>query len=88
MLNFSLTLAYVNKLKGRYLDKIEGSIDTSKQAKLKHKIVSVFDSYTAYELLSFCYFLGVVYNQYQIKLLKNMTLKLFNPSTPLYHLCV
>ncbi|KJW04255.1 hypothetical protein RAT170B_1399 [Rickettsia argasii T170-B] len=64
----------VNKAKDRYLDKIESSLDTSKQSQLKRKIIGSFDPDSAYELLSSCLFIGVVNNQYQIKLLKNITL--------------
>ncbi|KJV80293.1 dnaA N-terminal domain protein [Rickettsia hoogstraalii str. RCCE3] len=63
----------VNKAKDRYLDKIESSLDTSKQSQLKRKIIGSFDPDSAYELLSSCLFIGVVNNQYQIKLLKNIT---------------
>ena len=64
----------VNKAKDRYLDKIESSLDTSKQSQLKRKIIGSFDPDSAYELLSSCSFIGVVGNSYQIKLLKNMLL--------------
>ncbi|AFB26348.1 MULTISPECIES: hypothetical protein [spotted fever group] len=71
---FQFKSSDVNKAKDRHLDKIESSLDTSKQAQLKRKIVGSFDPDTAYELLSSCYFIGVVGNSYQIKLLKNITL--------------
>ncbi|MFP3013143.1 MAG: hypothetical protein ACEY3D_09795, partial [Rickettsia sp.] len=71
---FQFKSSDVNKVKERYLDKIESSLNTSKQAQLKRKIVGSFDPDTAYELLSSCCFIGVVDNRYQIKLLKNMLL--------------
>nr|WP_253308681.1 hypothetical protein [Rickettsia endosymbiont of Ceutorhynchus assimilis] len=71
---FQFKSSNVNKVKERYLDKIESSLNTSKQAQLKRKIVGSFDPDTAYELLSSCCFIGVVDNRYQIKLLKNMLL--------------
>ncbi|WHQ46962.1 MAG: hypothetical protein MTP17_01065 [Candidatus Midichloria sp.] len=64
----------MNKNKEQYLDKIEHSTNTSKKSQLKRKIISVFDSDTAYELLSSCSFIGVVDNQYQIKMLKGILL--------------
>lgn len=64
----------LNKAKEQYLNEIEISTNTSKQAQLKRKIVGVFDSDIAYELLSSCYFIGIVDHQYQIKLLKNIML--------------
>ncbi|KJV79737.1 hypothetical protein RHORCCE3_1865 [Rickettsia hoogstraalii str. RCCE3] len=63
----------MHKIQEQYLDKIERSTDTSKQAQLKRKIAGIFDPDTAYELLNSCSFIGVVNNQYQIKLLKNIT---------------
>ena len=71
---FQFKSSDVNKAKDRYLDKIESSLDTSKQSQLKRKIIGSFDPDSAYELLSFCLFIGVVGNRYQIKLLKNITL--------------
>ncbi|EER22376.1 MULTISPECIES: hypothetical protein [spotted fever group] len=63
-----------NKAQEQYLDKIESSRNNSKQAQLKRKIISIFDANTAYDLLSSCCFIGAIDNQYQIKLLKNITL--------------
>ncbi|MCZ6901852.1 MAG: hypothetical protein O7C59_08960 [Rickettsia endosymbiont of Ixodes persulcatus] len=40
---FQFKSSDVNKAKDRYLDKIEGSLDTSKQSQLKHKIIGSFD---------------------------------------------
>ncbi|QWB86720.1 hypothetical protein JRD95_00774 [Rickettsia parkeri] len=71
---FQFKSSDVNKAKDRYLDKIESSLDASKQSQLKRKIVAVFDPDSAYELLSSCSFIGVVGNRYQIKLLKTITL--------------
>lgn len=71
---FQFKSSNVHKVKERYLDKIESSLDTSLQAQLKRKIVGSFDPDTAYELLSSCSFIGVVGNSYQIKLLKHITL--------------
>ncbi|KJV80070.1 hypothetical protein RHORCCE3_1672 [Rickettsia hoogstraalii str. RCCE3] len=51
----------VNKAKDRYLDKIESSLDTSKQSQLKRKIIGSFDPDSAYELLSSCLFICVIY---------------------------
>ncbi|WP_024547311.1 hypothetical protein [Rickettsia gravesii] len=64
----------LNKAKEQYLNKIENSSNTSKQTQLKRKIIGVFDSDIAYELLNSCCFIGIVDHQYQIKLLKNITL--------------
>ncbi|HJD58845.1 MAG TPA: hypothetical protein LFV92_06815 [Rickettsia endosymbiont of Ceroptres masudai] len=64
----------LNKAQEQYLNEIESSTNTSKQAQLKRKIVGIFDSNIAYELLSSCCFLGVVDHQYQIKLPHNITL--------------
>ncbi len=64
----------VHKVQEQYLDKIESSNNTSRQAQLKRKIISIFDTDQAYELLNSCCFMGVVGNRYQIKLLKNITL--------------
>ncbi|ABV84899.1 hypothetical protein [Rickettsia massiliae] len=71
---FQFKSSDVHKVQEQYLDKIERSTDTSKQAQLKRKIVGVFDPDTAYELLSSCSFIGVVGNRYQIKLLKTIIL--------------
>ncbi|XVN41749.1 MAG: hypothetical protein RCO49_04550 [Rickettsia endosymbiont of Argas persicus] len=71
---FQFKSSNLNNAKEQYLDKIESSLDTSLQAQLKRKIVGSFDPDSAYELLSSCLFIGVVNNQYQIKLLKNITL--------------
>ncbi|AFC72465.1 hypothetical protein MCC_04590 [Rickettsia rhipicephali str. 3-7-female6-CWPP] len=71
---FQFKSSNVYKVQEQYLDKIERSTDTSKQAQLKRKIVGIFDPDSAYELLSSCRFLGIVENQYKIKLLKNITL--------------
>ncbi len=71
---FQFKSSNVHKVKEQYLDKIESSNNTSRQAQLKRKIVGIFDHDTAYELLSSCCFIGVVDNRYQIKLLKNMLL--------------
>ncbi|WP_341794408.1 hypothetical protein [Rickettsia endosymbiont of Rhinocyllus conicus] len=71
---FQFKSSDLNNTKERYLDKIESSIDTSKQAQIKRKIIGIFDPDSAYELLSSCLFIGVVGNSYQIKLLKNITL--------------
>ncbi|MDJ1305292.1 MAG: hypothetical protein MRQ09_03520 [Candidatus Midichloria sp.] len=43
---FQFKSSDVNKAKERYLDKIEGITDTSKQAQLKRKIIGAFDSDT------------------------------------------
>ncbi len=65
----------MNKGKEQYLEKIESSNDTSKQAQLKRKIISIFDPETAYELLNSCVFIGVIENnQYQVKLYKDILL--------------
>ncbi|XVN40904.1 MAG: hypothetical protein RCO49_09345 [Rickettsia endosymbiont of Argas persicus] len=64
----------LEKTKEQYLNEIESSTNTSKQSQLKRKIIGIFDSDIAYELLSSCCFIGIVDNQYQIKLLKNITL--------------
>ncbi len=72
--HFQFKSSDVNKAKDRYLDKIERSTNTSRQAQLKRKIIGIFDHDTAYELLSSCCFIGAIDNQYQIKLLKNITL--------------
>ncbi|MFP3033988.1 MAG: hypothetical protein ACEY3C_00170 [Candidatus Tisiphia sp.] len=64
----------LNKAKEQYLNEIETSTNTSKQAQLKRKIIGIFDSDIAYELLSSCCFIGIVDNQYKIKLLKNIKL--------------
>ncbi|WP_342256974.1 hypothetical protein [Rickettsia endosymbiont of Aspidapion aeneum] len=71
---FQFKSSDLNNTKERYLDKIESSLDTSKQAQIKRKIIGIFDPGTAYELLSSCCFIGIVGNSYQIKLLKNITL--------------
>ncbi|MCX4084006.1 hypothetical protein N7281_03895 [Rickettsia hoogstraalii] len=71
---FQFKSSNVNKNKEQYLDKIESSFDTSKQAQLKRKIIGSFDPDSAYELLSSCLFIGVVGNRYQIKLLKTIML--------------
>ncbi|ACP53554.1 Unknown [Rickettsia africae ESF-5] len=71
---FQFKSSNVHKVKEQYLDKIESSNNTSRQAQLKRKIVGIFDHDTAYELLSSCCFIGVVGNNYQIKLLKTITL--------------
>ena len=71
---FQFKSSDLNNTKERYLDKIESSLDTSKQSQLKRKIIGSFDPDSAYELLSSCLFIGVVGNRYQIKLLKNITL--------------
>lgn len=71
---FQFKSSNVHKIQEQYLDKIERSTDTSKQAQLKRKIAGIFDPDTAYELLNSCSFIGVVGNSYQIKLLKNITL--------------
>ncbi|WP_245969080.1 hypothetical protein [Candidatus Rickettsia colombianensi] len=71
---FQFKSSNLNKAKEQYLDKIESSNNTSKQAQLKRKIVGSVDFDTAYELLSSCCFMGVLDNQYQIKLLKDITL--------------
>ncbi|XVN40713.1 MAG: hypothetical protein RCO49_08105 [Rickettsia endosymbiont of Argas persicus] len=71
---FQFKSSNVYKVQEQYLDKIESSLDTSLQAQLKRKIVGSFDPDSAYELLSSCLFIGVVNNQYQIKLLKNIML--------------
>nr|WP_245968995.1 hypothetical protein [Candidatus Rickettsia colombianensi] len=72
--HFQFKSSDVNKAKDRYLDKIERSTNTSRQAQLKRKIIGIFDHDTAYELLISCCFIGVVGNKYQIKLLKTITL--------------
>ncbi|WP_245207444.1 hypothetical protein [Rickettsia fournieri] len=71
---FQFKSSNVHKVQEHYLDKIESSLDTSKQSQLKRKIIGSFNPDSAYELLSSCLFIGVVNNQYQIKLLKNITL--------------
>ncbi|KHO03649.1 hypothetical protein JS61_04265 [Rickettsia felis] len=71
---FQFKSSNVHKVQEHYLDKIESSNNTSKQAQLKRKIIGSFDPDTAYELLSSCSFIGVVGNKYQIKLLKTITL--------------
>ncbi|MCC8417443.1 MAG: hypothetical protein LN588_02825 [Rickettsia endosymbiont of Bryobia graminum] len=63
-----------NKFKEQYLEKIENSKDVSQEGKLKHKIAGVFESDMAYMILSSCIFVGMEGNQYQIKLLKNISL--------------
>lgn len=70
---FQFKSSNVHKVQEQYLDKIESSNNTSRQAQLKRKIISIFPD-PAYELLSSCCFIGVVGNRYQIKLLKNITL--------------
>ncbi|WP_375327135.1 hypothetical protein [Candidatus Tisiphia endosymbiont of Nemotelus uliginosus] len=62
------------RLKEQYLDKIERSLDTSKQAQLKRKIAGIFESNTAYELLTSCEFKGDEQGQYQLQLLKDIAL--------------
>ncbi|KJW03694.1 hypothetical protein [Rickettsia argasii] len=71
---FQFKSSNVYKVQEQYLDKIESSLDTSKQSQLKRKIIGSFDPDSAYKLLSSCLFIGVVGNSYQIKLLKNITL--------------
>ncbi|ALA62002.1 hypothetical protein [Rickettsia amblyommatis] len=71
---FQFKSSNVHKVQEQYLDKIESSNNTSRQAQLKRKIIGVFDSNIAYELLRSCCFIGAIDNQYQIKLLKNITL--------------
>ncbi|AFC70005.1 hypothetical protein A3305_00100 [Rickettsia amblyommatis] len=71
---FQFKSSNVYKVQEQYLDKIESSNNTSRQVQLKRKIISVFDSDIAYELLSSCCFIGTIDNQYQIKLLKNIML--------------
>ena len=66
--------SHLNKAQEQYLNEIESSSNISKQAQLKRKIIGVFDSDVAYELLSSCCFIGIVDNQYKIKLLKNIKL--------------
>ncbi|WP_341764097.1 hypothetical protein [Candidatus Tisiphia endosymbiont of Beris chalybata] len=61
------------KLKEQYLEKIERNLDTSKQAQLKRKIAGIFEANTAYELLTSCEFKGVDQDQYQLKLLKDIS---------------
>ncbi len=72
--SFQFNYHDADKAKEQYLNEVEGSTDTSKQAQLKRKIIGIFDSDTAYELLSSCSFIGVVDNQYQISLLQDIQL--------------
>ncbi|WP_375326929.1 hypothetical protein [Candidatus Tisiphia endosymbiont of Nemotelus uliginosus] len=72
--NFQFKSNDPEKLKEQYLEKVERSLDTSKQAQLKRKIAGIFEPNTAYKLLTSCKFGSVVENQYQLKLLKDIML--------------
>ncbi|ALN41251.1 hypothetical protein ASQ44_03810 [Rickettsia rhipicephali] len=72
--NFQFKSTDENKTKEQYLQKIESSTDTSRQAQLKRKISSVFDTDTAYQLLTSCTFGKVLEEQFQVKLLKDISL--------------
>ncbi|MDR0329622.1 MAG: hypothetical protein LBH99_03035 [Rickettsia sp.] len=72
--NFQFKSSDENKAQEQYLQKIEYSTDTSRQAQLKRKISSIFDTDTAYSLLTSCAFGKVVENQFQFKLLKDIAL--------------
>ncbi|WP_342259851.1 hypothetical protein [Candidatus Tisiphia endosymbiont of Metellina segmentata] len=72
--NFQFKSSDENKAKEQYLQKIEYSTDTSRQAQLKRKISGIFDTDTAYSLLTSCAFGKVVENQFQFKLLKDIAL--------------
>ncbi|UCM85598.1 MAG: hypothetical protein LF885_06535 [Rickettsia endosymbiont of Culicoides impunctatus] len=72
--NFQFKSTDDNKTKEQYLQKIESSIDTSRQAQLKRKISSSFDTDTAYQLLTSCTFGKVLEEQFQLKLLKDISL--------------
>ncbi|CAK6517530.1 MAG: hypothetical protein O7C68_04035 [Rickettsia endosymbiont of Ixodes ricinus] len=72
--SFQFNYHDADKARERYLNEIEGSTDTSKQAQLKRKIIGIFDSDTAYELLSSCSFIGVVDSKYQIRLPQDIKL--------------
>ncbi len=71
--NFQFKSNEPDKLKEQYLEKIERKLDTSKQAQLKRKIAGIFQPNTAYELLTSCEFKGVDQDQYQLKLLKDIS---------------
>ncbi len=72
--NFQFKSSDENKAKEQYLQKIEYSTDTSHQAQLKRKISGIFDTDTAYQLLTSCAFGKVIDNQFQFKLLKDIAL--------------
>jgi hypothetical protein len=72
--NFQFKSSDENKAKEQYLQKIEYSTDTSRQAQLKRKISGIFDTDTAYQLLTSCAFGKVIDNQFQLKLLKDIAL--------------
>lgn len=72
--NFQFKSSDENKAKEQYLKEIEYSTDTSSQAQLKRKISGIFDTDTAYQLLTSCAFGKVIDNQFQFKLLKDIAL--------------
>lgn len=72
--NFQFKSSDDNKAKEQYLQKIEYSTDTRRHAQLKRKISGIFDIDTAYSLLTSCAFGKVVENQFQFKLLKDISL--------------
>ncbi|WP_342271900.1 hypothetical protein [Candidatus Tisiphia endosymbiont of Parasteatoda lunata] len=72
--NFQFKSSDENKAKEQYLQKIEYSTDTSRQAQLKRKISGAFDTDTAYQLLTACTFGKVLGDQFQLKLLKDISL--------------
>ncbi len=72
--NFQFKSNDPEKLKEQYLEKIERSQNTSKQAQLKRKIAGIFEPNTAYQLLTSAEFSQIADDQYQIKLLKDILL--------------
>ncbi len=72
--NFQFKSSNESKFKEQFLEKIENSTDTSKEAQFKRKIAGVFDTDIAYQLLSSCVFSLVAGDQYQLKLLKDISL--------------
>ncbi|WP_375327248.1 hypothetical protein [Candidatus Tisiphia endosymbiont of Nemotelus uliginosus] len=72
--NFQFKSSDPEKLKEQYLEKIERSTDISKQAQLRRKIAGVFEPNMAYELLTSCKLKGDEQEQYQLQLLKDISL--------------
>ncbi|WP_417905338.1 hypothetical protein [Candidatus Tisiphia endosymbiont of Micropterix aruncella] len=72
--NFQFKSSDDNKTKEQYLQKIKYCTDNSQQAQLKRKISGAFDTDTAYQLLTSCTFGKVLEEQFQVKLLKDISL--------------
>ncbi|EER22264.1 MULTISPECIES: hypothetical protein [spotted fever group] len=72
--NFRFKSHDPEKLKSQYLEKIERNLSTSKQVQLKRKIAGSFEQDTAYELLTSCEFVKAAGDQYQLKLIKDISL--------------